>query len=179
MRRIGRDNLADDEPVEQHADGGEVLFDRRLLEILPKTLDIGRDVQRLDVGDLADLVMLAPAEEPNAGPIIGHAGVFVADGGGEEFEEAAAGLVAGRGGSTGQFAVGHSQRKFPLCSGIFGMRAKACRISRWPGKGDKTRYLPLHRGTNRLFNDYLEALVMGPMKRRAVPSDPQQPHGQA
>ena len=39
--------------------------------------------------------MVAPGEEPNAGMIIRHARVFVADGGGEEFEEAAGGLVAG------------------------------------------------------------------------------------
>ncbi len=97
MRRIGRDDLADDEPVEQHADGGEMLLDRRLLEILPKGLDIGGDVQRLDIGEVADLVMIAPGEEPDAGMIIRHAGVFVADGGGEELEEAAGGLVAGGG----------------------------------------------------------------------------------
>ncbi len=41
--------------------------------------------------------MVAPGEEPNAGMIIRHAGVFVADGGGEEFEEAPGGLVAGGG----------------------------------------------------------------------------------
>ena len=34
MRRVGGDDLAGDQPVEQHADGGEVLLDRRLLEIL-------------------------------------------------------------------------------------------------------------------------------------------------
>jgi Periplasmic binding proteins and sugar binding domain of LacI family len=82
MRRIGRDNLADDEPVEQHADRGEVLLDRRLLEILPKPFDIGGDLQRLDVGDLADRMMVAPGEEPR------HAGIFVADGGGEVREKA-------------------------------------------------------------------------------------------
>ena len=54
-------------------------------------------MQRLDIGDLADLVMVAPGEEPSGGPVIGHAGVLVADGGGEEFEEAAGGLVAGGG----------------------------------------------------------------------------------
>ncbi len=74
-----------------------MLLDRRLLEILPKRLDIGGHVQRLDVGDLAEPVMVAPGEEPDAGMIIRHAGVFVADGGGEEFEEAAGGLVAGGG----------------------------------------------------------------------------------
>ena len=54
-------------------------------------------MQRLDIGDLADLVMVAPGEEPDAGMIIRHARVFVADGGGEELEEAAGGLVAGGG----------------------------------------------------------------------------------
>ena len=54
-------------------------------------------MQRLDVGELADLVLVAPGEEPADGPVIGHAGVLVADGGGEEFQEAAGGLVAGVG----------------------------------------------------------------------------------
>jgi hypothetical protein len=97
IRRIGRDDLARDPPVEQHANGGQVLLDRRFLEILAHRLDIGRDVQRLDIGDLADLVMVAPGEEPRGGPVIGHAGIFVADGGGEELEEVAGGLVAGGG----------------------------------------------------------------------------------
>jgi hypothetical protein len=74
-----------------------MLLDRRLLKILPKSLDIGGDMQRLDIGDLADLVMVAPGEEPLGGSLIGHAGIFVADGGGEKFEEAASGLVAGGG----------------------------------------------------------------------------------
>ena len=62
--RVGGDDLAGDQPVEQHADGGQVLLDRRLLEILAERLDVGGDVQRLDVGELADLVVLAPGEEP-------------------------------------------------------------------------------------------------------------------
>ena len=97
MRRIGRDDLAGDQPVEQHADGGQVLLDRRLLKILAERLDIGGDVQRLDIGDLADMVLVAPGEEPHGGAIIGHAGVLVADRRGEEFQEPARGLVAGVG----------------------------------------------------------------------------------
>jgi hypothetical protein len=42
--RIGGDHLARDQPVEQHADGGEVLLDRRLLKILADRLDMGGDV---------------------------------------------------------------------------------------------------------------------------------------
>ena len=94
MGRIGGDDLAGDQPVEQHPDGGEVLLDRRLLEILAERLDIGGDVQRLDIGNLADLVVVAPGEEPSCSPVIGHAGVLVADGGGEKLEEAPRGLVA-------------------------------------------------------------------------------------
>ena len=45
------------------------------------------------------------------------------------------------------------------------------------GKGEKTRYLPLHPGTNELIHDYLEAAGHGDgRQRRAVPADPQQPH---
>ena len=48
------------------------------------------------------------------------------------------------------------------------------------GKGEKTRYLPLHPGTNALIHDYLEAAGHGDgRKRRAVPADPQQPHRRA
>ena len=45
-------------------------------------------MQRLDVGECAELVMLAPGEEPADRMQVGHAGVLVADGGGEEFQEA-------------------------------------------------------------------------------------------
>ena len=74
-----------------------MLLDRRLFKILAERLDIGGDVERLDIGDLANPVPVAPGEEPHDGAIVRHAGVLVADGGGEEFEEAAAGLVAGGG----------------------------------------------------------------------------------
>ena len=96
MSRIGGDDLAGDQPVKQHAYGGEVLLDRRLLEILAKSLDISGHVQRFDIGDLANLVMVAPGEERRGGPVIGHAGILVADGGGEELEETARGFVAPR-----------------------------------------------------------------------------------
>jgi len=43
MGGIDGDHLTDDEPVEQHADGGEELFDGRLFEILTHGLDVGRD----------------------------------------------------------------------------------------------------------------------------------------
>jgi hypothetical protein len=92
MGRIGGDDLAGDEPVEQHADGGEVLLDRRLFEILAERLDIGGDMQRLDIGDLTEFVLIAPGEEPHDGVVIGRPRVLVADGGGEELQKAARGL---------------------------------------------------------------------------------------
>jgi len=63
VRRIGGDDLAGYQPIEQHADGRQVLLDRRLLEIPAKGLDIGRHMQRLDVGELPEPVALAPGEE--------------------------------------------------------------------------------------------------------------------
>jgi hypothetical protein len=97
LATIGGDDLAGDQPIDQHADGGQVLLDRRLLKILAERLDIGGDVERLDVGELAEFVAIAPVEEPHDGMVIGRPRVLVADGGGEEFEEAARGLVASRG----------------------------------------------------------------------------------
>jgi hypothetical protein len=54
-------------------------------------------VERLDIGDLADLVPVAPGEEPHDGMVIGLSRILVADGGGEEFQKAAGGLIAGVG----------------------------------------------------------------------------------
>ncbi len=68
MGRIGRDHVASKEPVEQRADRGEVLLDRRLLEFLAEASDIGGDVHRFDVGELIDiLARIAPDEEAPAG----------------------------------------------------------------------------------------------------------------
>jgi len=94
---IGGEDLAGDQPIDQHADGGQVLLDGRLLEILAERLNIGGDMQRLDVGDLADLMPVAPGEEPHDGMVISLPRVLVADGGGEEFQKAARGLVASLG----------------------------------------------------------------------------------
>ena len=60
-------------------------------------LNIGRDVQRLDIGEAAELVVLAPGEEAAGRMQIGRTGVLVADSGGEEFQEAASGGVTGVG----------------------------------------------------------------------------------
>ena len=64
---VGGEDLAGDQPIDHHADGGQVLLDRRLLKILAERLDIGGDVERLDVGELAEFVAIAPVEEPHDG----------------------------------------------------------------------------------------------------------------
>ncbi|HEY1430892.1 MAG TPA: MBL fold metallo-hydrolase, partial [Stellaceae bacterium] len=50
-----------------------------------------------DVCELADLVLLNPGEELAHGPVIGQAGVFIADIDGEEFEGPARAMIAGVG----------------------------------------------------------------------------------
>ena len=47
-------HLADDEPVEQHADRSKVLLDGRLLKILAERADVGRDMHRLDRDELIE-----------------------------------------------------------------------------------------------------------------------------
>ena len=54
-------------------------------------------MERLDIGEVADTVLVEPGEERAHGPVIGHARVLVADRGGEEFEKAARGVIAGIG----------------------------------------------------------------------------------
>jgi hypothetical protein len=64
LATIGGDDLAGDQPIDQHADGGQVVIDRRLLKILTERFDVGGDMQRLDVSDLADLVPVDLSKKP-------------------------------------------------------------------------------------------------------------------
>jgi hypothetical protein len=108
VRWVDRDHLADHQPVEQHADRGKVLLDGRpgSFALLDRRFagrrylqrfDIGRDMERLDIGEIADSVLVKPGEERAHGAVISHPGVLVADRGGEEFEKAAGGMIAGIG----------------------------------------------------------------------------------
>jgi hypothetical protein len=118
VRRVDGEDLPDHEPVEQHTDRGEVQFDGRLGGRRLQNLYIGRDMDRLDVCELADLVLLDPGEEVARGPVVDHAGVFVADRRGEKFDEAPRGLVAGVGddGRHGQRAA--QRRRLDRCHGL-------------------------------------------------------------
>jgi hypothetical protein len=75
----------------------EALLDRRLRHSLLERLHIGGDVERLDIDQRHNAGGIEPGEEIRDGPVIGHAGVLVADGGGKELQEAAHGGVAGAG----------------------------------------------------------------------------------
>src|SRR6516165_8154454 len=48
------EDLADDEPIKQHANGREVLLDGRLGGRRLQSLDVGGDVHGLDISELAD-----------------------------------------------------------------------------------------------------------------------------
>ena len=68
-------------------------------------------MQRLDVGELADLVLLAPGEEPADGRHVGHARVPVADGGGEELQKPPGRVLAGIGDDAGHHDGGRSRER--------------------------------------------------------------------
>jgi hypothetical protein len=100
MRRVDREHLVDDEPVEQHVDRGEVVLDGRPSRCTfsqsriaggrdLERFDIRRDMEGLDIDERADAVPLDPGEERAHGPVIRHARVVVFDRRGEKFEEAA------------------------------------------------------------------------------------------
>jgi hypothetical protein len=95
MRRIDGQDAAAHKPVEDHANGSQVLLDGRLFEILAERLDISRHVQRFDLGQLSKLVVLTPGEEPANCVDIGNPSIPVPDRGGEELEEPPGSVVAG------------------------------------------------------------------------------------
>ncbi len=92
--RVFRNDLLDDELVEQATQRSKMLLDGRRGHRLG--LDIGGDMQRPDCGE-PKIVLFAPAEELGCGRHIRCARVAIADGGGEEFEEMLAGFITGCG----------------------------------------------------------------------------------
>ena len=91
--RVGLQNPAGGQVVEQLPDGGQVLLDRGLRRLGAELLDVGGDAERLDLVQL-ELALVAPVEELFHRARVGHARVAVADVGGEELDEAAAGAFA-------------------------------------------------------------------------------------
>ena len=64
-----------DEPVEQHADRGEVLLDGRGAVAAAENLDIGGDVMRAHRRKRRDALGIEPGEERAHGDGVGGAGV--------------------------------------------------------------------------------------------------------
>jgi hypothetical protein len=93
MRRVDGEHLADHQSVKQHADRRARCNLTVGLAAVVCSTSIG-DVDRLDVSQPADLVPLDPVEEVTRSPVIGHAGVLVADRRGKKFEESFCGMVA-------------------------------------------------------------------------------------
>jgi len=74
--RIGAgENLADDQPVEQHADRGEVLLDGRRAVAAAQHLDVGGDVMRAHRRERLDVLGVGPSEERAHGDGVGGARV--------------------------------------------------------------------------------------------------------
>ena len=83
-RRIGGNNLADYEPVEEHTDGGQVLLHGRPGSLAAEFLQPGCDVNGLNGGQIRELPPQTPGGEPACGAEIRTARVVVRDMGGEE-----------------------------------------------------------------------------------------------
>jgi hypothetical protein len=83
-RRCGIEahHLAGHQPIEQDADRGEMLLDRRRGQLAAQQLDIGRKVHRLQLFQ-RPAVLIAPSEKPLDSHAVGCAGVRIADVGGK------------------------------------------------------------------------------------------------
>jgi|CXWL01.1.fsa_nt_gi hypothetical protein len=95
-RGVGGHDLADDKPVEKHADGSELEFDGRRCDPLLQLFDIGCDVYGLYVTEMIEASGLAPDGEVAGGLGVGFPGIGVADVGGEEFKDALRGCSVRR-----------------------------------------------------------------------------------
>ena len=86
--RIHLNNVAGHQPVEQHAQGGQVLFHRGGCQLLLQIFDKGGHMKRPDLGELADAMILTPQREAPDRDEIGATGVVVIDLRGEKLEHA-------------------------------------------------------------------------------------------
>ena len=100
--RVDRHDLADYQPVEQMADRRQAQLDCRRRGVPPESLYPDGGVEWLHVADRGNAHARAPAEEVTHCAAVGPPGVWVADVGGEEFDEAKRGALAGGGDQSGQ-----------------------------------------------------------------------------
>ena len=108
------EDLADDEPVEEHPKGREVLLDGRRRARGRGLLDGRRDHHGFDLVE-GEASVLAPLREAAHSREIGEARVRVPDVGGEELPEAPLGALGGgeeRGGRHVAHGEGRARRDF-------------------------------------------------------------------
>jgi hypothetical protein len=79
MGRIDVDHMPGDEPVEQHAERGQVLLDGRRRHLGLQVLNESGNMERLDDGKLVEVSLSAPGAEAPGGVHIGPAGMIVVD----------------------------------------------------------------------------------------------------
>ena len=89
-------DLADDEPVEEHPDSGEMEFDGGRRHPALQFFDVSGDVDRFDLAQMGEAVPLRPGSEATRGSGVGFAGVRVPDMDGAELGDAALGVGIGR-----------------------------------------------------------------------------------
>jgi len=87
VRRVHVDNLADHEPIKQHAYRGQALLYGRFGESRKQALHIARDMDGLYMRQLAHAPFGAESRELTRGIVIGSPCVLVTDIRGEEIEE--------------------------------------------------------------------------------------------
>ena len=92
MGRISVDNMSRHQPVEEHANRGQVLLDRRRREFVLQVVDEGGDMERLDLGELVNFFGCAPFGETTGGVDIGSSRMRVVDLRREKLEEALRGF---------------------------------------------------------------------------------------
>src|ERR1017187_8583927 len=93
VRRVRRHHLPDDEPVEQHADTGQMLLDRGSRALALQQFDIRGHMYRLDAPERVNPLPFAPVQEVSRGPRISGPRIPVADVDSEVFEEAQRGSI--------------------------------------------------------------------------------------
>ena len=139
--RVCRHNLAGDQPIEQHAHGGELLlYARRRMGPLER-LYIGGDIERPDRGQRQPAIF-APGEELSTRPRISSARIWIADVSGEEFDIAPGGRLAGVG----------DQRRHQIAVDW------SCERAGLAGAGSCDITAPLHR---REFPPHSQAVLAG------------------
>jgi hypothetical protein len=93
VRGIGRHHLAGHQPVEQHANTGEVLLDRGRRHFSCEVFDISGDMHRLHVLQPGNPLPFTPAQRHGGGASVCRPRVPVANVDREELEEAMRGAV--------------------------------------------------------------------------------------